>query len=864
MMRLRVRRLWTGILLAAIAGGAVVWFVMRRPPAPPPAPGIAETLAADRARRISALEYDLQLTVPADRAQPIDGRIVVSFRLTDADSPVVLDFTPPRDRVRDVKVNGQPAEFQVENGHIVIPAAVLAEHANAVEIAFVAGDESLNRQEEFLYSLFVPARASLALPVFDQPDLKGRWRLSLTLPDGWTAVANGRQTGRTESADQASFIFDQTEPIPTYLVAFAAGKFTVETAERQGRTYRMFHRETDARKVARNRDAIFDLHAAALSWLEEYTAIPYAFGKFDFVLIPSFQFGGMEHPGAVFYNANGLLLEETATENQLLGRASLIAHETAHMWFGDLVTMRWFNDVWMKEVFANFMAAKIVNPSFPRVNHELRFLYQHYPSAYEVDRTEGANPIRQELANLNEAGSLYGAIIYQKAPIVMRQLELMTGAEPFRDGLRQYLAAHKFGNATWADLVEVLDDRTPVDLAAWSRAWVEEPGRPRVVVNVSHDATATQVALTTEDPHGRGLSWPQSVAVAVGFADRVDHVAVDLQGSKTIEIGSGAKPSWVLPAGRGLAYGDFVLDAETLSRLATALPAIADPLTRGAALVTLWESMLEGRVATALMMEVLTTALPRETVELTVSQMLEYLRSAYWRFTAADDRPALSARLEGLLRAGLDRAQTTSTKAAWFGALRNVATTAPALEWLERVWRRDVKIPGLPLAEDDETSLACDLAVRAIPNAERVLDAQLARIANPDRRARFTFIRPALSADAAVRDRFFESLRDVNNRRREAWVLDAVRYLHHPLRAASSRKHVRPALELVREIQRTGDIFFPKRWADATLSGYQSVQTAADVRAFINGLPGDYPPRLRWVLLSSADPLFRAAKLLTQ
>src|SRR5437762_13069358 len=172
----------------------------------------------------------------------------------------------------------------------------------------------------------------------------------------------------------------------------------------------MFHRETDAAKIARNRDAIFDLHAAALRWLEAYTAIPYPFGKFDFLLVPAFQFGGMEHPGAIFYNASGLLLDESATQDQMLGRASVIAHETAHMWFGDLVTMRWFDDVWMKEVFANVMAAKIVNPSFPGVNHDLRFFFQHYPGAYDVDRTEGSNPIRQPLANLNDAASLYGAI----------------------------------------------------------------------------------------------------------------------------------------------------------------------------------------------------------------------------------------------------------------------------------------------------------------------------------------------------------------------------------------------------------------------------------------------------------------------
>ena len=160
-------------------------------------------------------------------------------------------------------------------------------------------------------------------------------------------------------------MFAETQPLPTYLFAFAAGKFSIETAERNGRTFRMFHRETDAAKVARNRDAIFDLHARALAWLEDYTAFPTRSASSTSSLIPSFQFGGMEHPGAIFYNACGLMLDESATQNQLLGRASVIAHETAHMWFGDLVTMSWFNDVWMKEVFANFMAAKIVNPSFP-------------------------------------------------------------------------------------------------------------------------------------------------------------------------------------------------------------------------------------------------------------------------------------------------------------------------------------------------------------------------------------------------------------------------------------------------------------------------------------------------------------------
>ncbi|HUF46396.1 MAG TPA: M1 family aminopeptidase [Vicinamibacterales bacterium] len=849
---------------ALLAAAGIAFTLMRREP-PPPDAGVPLGLADERAGRLSDVRYDVSFRIPAERTAPIEGHVTVTFTLADRSGPVALDFTQPADRVSSVGVNSEPVDALVANGHIVIPRRALVAGTNAVEIAFTAGDEALNRHDDFLYTLFVPARASLAMPVFDQPDIKARWRLTLTLPPGWTAVANGRESGRMTAADRVSVIFDETEKIPTYLAAFAAGRFTVEAAERDGRLLRMFHRETDADKVAQNRDAIFDLHARALAWLEDYTGIPYPFGKFEFVLIPSFQFGGMEHPGAIFYNATSLLLDETATQSQMLGRASLIAHETAHMWFGDLVTMRWFNDVWMKEVFANFMAAKIVNPSFPAVNHDLRFLLQHYPAAYEVDRTEGANPIRQDLANLNEAGSLYGAIIYQKAPIVMRQLELLIGEGAFRDGLREYLNAHRFGNATWPDLIAVLDARTPEDLSAWSHAWVESRGRPAVDTVLETDrGRIRRLALRQVDPLGRGLTWPQRLLVILGSRAGVREFAVTLaQAEAEVAEAVGLPvPDWVLPVGGGLGYGDFVLDDQTLSSLPAATAAIRDPVTRGAAWVALWETMLEGRVAPDRLLASLMTALPRETDELLVDRLLGYTRTAFWRFTEPDERARLAPRLESTLRSGLSRAGSTSARAAWFNTLRSVATTGTTLFWLERVWRGDERIGGLPLSENDLSELALDLAVRDIEGAAAILETQLDRITNPDRRQRFAFVMPAASSDPAVRRTFFDSLADVTNRRREAWVLDATRLLHHPLRASASRPLVVPALQLVREIQQTGDIFFPKRWADATLGGYQSVQTAAEVRAFIDALPPDYPERLRWVLLSSADPLFRAARLL--
>src|SRR6202034_163582 len=164
----------------------------------------------------------------------------------------------------------------------------------------------------------------------------------------------------------------------------------------------------------------------------------------------------------------------------------------------------------MKEVMANFLAAKIVNPSFPEINHDLRFLLSHYPSAYGVDRTEGANPIRQNLSNLDEAGTLYGAIIYDKAPVVVRQLEMILGEQKFRDGMRNYLKRYSFANATWPDLVRLLGAGTPENLAAWSHAWVDLRGRPELTthLHLTPEGNIASLTLTQRDPLGRGVLWP--------------------------------------------------------------------------------------------------------------------------------------------------------------------------------------------------------------------------------------------------------------------------------------------------------------------------------------------------------------------
>lgn len=828
---------------------------------PLPGPGVSEALARERTAAIRDLRYDLTLVIPEAVDARVQGRVIVRF-LLETPQRVVLDFAGPSASVKGVTVGGVAVPGSLVNGHLVIPSRVTRAGENEVVVEFVAGDEPLNRNAEFLYSLFVPARAQRAFPCFDQPDLKARYTLSLDVPAGWIAVSNGAVSGTDVADERTRLRFSETQPLPTYLFSFVAGKFSVEVATRNGRELRLFHRETDAAKVTRNREAVFDLHAAALSWLEEYTTIPYPFGKFDVVAIPSFQFGGMEHPGAILYNASSLLLDETATQNQILDRANVIAHETSHMWFGDLVTMRWFNDVWMKEVFANFMAGKIVNPSFPDVNHDLRFLLANYPGAYQVDRTAGTNAIRQPLANLDDAGQLYGAIIYQKAPIVMRQLEMMIGAGPFRDGVREYLKAYAFGNASWLDLVRTLDAHTTEDLAAWSRAWVEERGRPEFTTQVRvEDGRVTNLTLRMADPFERGIVWPQRLRIALGYPSGVREVTATASGEavRVRDAEGFPPPHFVLPNAGGLGYGLFLLDDTSRDYLLASLPGIGDPLTRGSAWVTVWDNLVERRVDPRAFMELAARALPEERDEQNIQRMLGYVTRAFWRHLGPEDRARLAPGLEAVLRTGISRATTSSVKSAWFTAFRDIALTPGGVAWLEMVWRRAERIEGLTFAETDEIAMALELAVREVPSWSEILQVQLDRTQNPDRKSRFAFVMPALSADPAVREQAFARLRQVENRRREPWVIESLTYLNHPLREAHARRFVAPSLDLLREIQRTGDIFFPTRWTEAVLGGHRAPDVAATVRDFL-GRELQYPERLRWTVLTAADDLFRNAQ----
>ena len=802
--------------------------------------GISLELAQLRKQEIKELKYGLSFSIPKQKQEAMEGEARISF-LLQRPQEIILDFRESADKIKEVSVNGQPSEYTFLNEHLVLPEASTIEGKNEVHICFTAGDQSLNRNEEYLYTLLVPDRARTVFPCFEQPNLKAEFTLQLEVPAEWEAVSNSSIASEENIDGRKHIAFLPTEPLSTYLFSFVAGKLKkVEYADGE-RILTAYHRETDAKKVAQL-DIIFQQVAASLHWLEEYTDIPYPFAKYSFIILPGFQYGGMEHTGATLYNDTRMFLSEHPTLDEELARAKLIAHETAHMWFGDYVTMDWFNDVWTKEVFANYFAACITEPLFPNVNHSLNWMKTYTSASLAEDRTPGSNSIRQPLDNLRNAGLIYGNIIYNKAPVMMQKLVEIMGEEAYQEGIREYLKTYAYGNATWDDLIAILDARSEEDLASFSDVWVNQKGMP----HISFTNRCGQLEIRQRDPLNRGLLWPQSFQITFQGAEESTSVEVNLTNETyaiTVPLGTQA----ILPNTDGRGYGLFIPDEESREWMLTHWQETSDDTARQSLLMSLYENYQHRLISDREWMEALINGLKSEKNVLIASTLCGYLGTplsqlgqASWEeeiWEWSEKHPLASCRLQ-LIRCLISNARAPKS-----------------IDKLYQLWKEQ---SHPMLNERDYMTLAYELALHCPERYENLRDTQRERIMNPDRRRQFDFIVQAVTPDTLQMDAFFQSLMKAENRRIEPWVASALAYLNHPLRQSYAVKYIRPGLEVLEEVQRTGDIFFPKNWASALLRNHKSKEAYQEVQAFFEAHPG-YSPLLKNKILQAAWPLYREA-----
>lgn len=781
--------------------------------------GVSHALAEYRSLNLRNIEYSLTFTVPESKDKPVSFFETLCFWWT-GDEDLQIDFQGDESQLDGViMVNSKAVDAVVRDEHIIIPQHSLRLGNNKVMIGGYSSDKALNRHDDFMYTLFVPDQARSAFPCFDQPDLKANFELELELPEGWVSVSN-----------------ETHHLIPTYLFSFTAGRFQVETATRYGRELTAFYRESDPDKVAQL-PIVFDQVALSLSWMEHYTGLVYPFEKYAFVVLPGYQFGGMEHPGCIQFNDKRIFLGPNPSPDEQMSRLNLIAHETAHMWFGDLVTMRWFDDVWTKEVFANFLADKISREQFPSVNHDLAFIKTHYPAAIGTDRTLGSHPIRQPLDNLNQAGLLYGNIIYHKAPIMMQKLEQEIGYDALRKGLRAYLRKYSYGNASWNDLVAELDRHCIGNSASeFSKVWVEQSGLPTISLESVSD---TRVAIVQQDPYDRGLVWRQPILV--GYSDGRNGTVIHTD-SVRIELDVPASTRLILNSD-GAGYGRFSMDEATLSTLARGWQGIPDDLTRYGAVINLYENYHLGNISASSLLNTLMAYLEHENNELIGSTLTSYIATLCDR---VDNRQRQLAE-ENLWNLAMNHG-LQSVRQALLRELSVTATAPDVVTHLRDVWAGQTS----PLLNNrDYTLMAYHLAIMLPDQWQQILDSQRSRLATDDERSEFDFVSRACNPDEQVQQLLFDELLKVENRRVEPWVRTMLALLNDPIREPLNNRYLEPGLDALEEIQRTGDIFFPGYWLSSLLGGHRSPQAREIVQSWIDN-HHSLAPALKNKLLENA------------
>ncbi|MDV3568689.1 aminopeptidase [Elizabethkingia anophelis] len=830
-------------------------------PSPKVESGVSYELAQFRKSTLSNIKYELDLDIPESKTDRISGTENLTFNYKkQSEVPLQIDFKENAASLLSVSVNGQAIKPVLENEHILIDQKYLKSEHNQITFKFLAGNSALNRRDGYLYTLFVPDRARTMFPCFDQPNLKANYSLTLTIPEKWNAMGNGVLKETTVKQGRKKMIFAQSDLLPTYLFSFAAGDFKYFKEKIGLEDAGMLYRETDTIKIKNSMDSIYNLYRNSLAYYEKWTGIPHPFQKHGLVVVPDFQFGGMEHPGAILFQNSTLFLDKNATQSQLNNRSNLLAHEVAHLWFGDMVTMDWFNDVWTKEVFANFMADKSTGASSDKSVYDLKFLTTHFPAAYSVDRTIGANPIRQVLDNLQNAGMMYGPIIYNKAPIMMRQLELLIGEENFRKGISEYLRKYAYSNATWPDLITILDNQTPEDLQSWNKVWVNEPGRPIIDYTIKYKGNKIENFKISQHPeHGDTQKlWPQEFQISLFYPDKIEKVDVKFSEKQQDipELKGMLKPLFVLQNSSGIGYGVFNVDNDLISGFSL----IKDPVSRASAYISLYENMLGGSGITPQeLLHFFAGQLQKESTELNLRLITGYISGIYWGFLTESIRNKESESLENIVWNALQKQAAVNNKKNLFDCYQGIFRSRKAYDNLYTIWKSQTAPQGITLNDEDFTNLALALSLRNNNNND-LLQEQLTRIKNPDRINRFKIIMKAASSDKKIRDEFFNSLAERQNRSNESAVGSALGYLHHPLRQHTSINYLPQTLELLKEIQKTGDIFFPDNWLRSTFSSYQNPKALTVVNRFIQQNP-DYNSILKNKILQATENLRRVQKL---
>jgi aminopeptidase N len=827
--------------------------------------GIPRQLARERAANISDVHYKLSLSLNP-HATDVPGSVEITFALKQP-SETLLDY---RDGLlKSMAINGQAGEATAQNGHIILSAALLHAGKNTVDVNFTshagpAGKPIIQYEDkddgsEYVYTLFVPMDASMAFPCFDQPDIKGKFELTIDTPSDWIVISN--TTGQTST--QNVWKFPETLPLPTYLVAFAAGPFQKITQTGEPTVY---FRKSQLARARQEVPELQEITAKGIRFLTDYFAQPFPFPKYDMVLIPGMAYGGMEHAGATFLREESVLFRTATTHSDILGRDILTLHELTHQWFGDLVTMRWFDDLWLKEGFAQFMAYRALSSLRPEDVVWKRFYQTIKPGAYGIDQTLGTTPIYQDIGNLNVAKSAYGAIVYSKAPGVLKQLWYVLGDEHFRHGLQAYLREHAYANAEWGDLVHAFEQASGRSLGKWADTWIRKRAMPEVDVAWSCSGNKMQsLTVTQHDVLDEGVVWPMAMEVGLHYPD----------GSKwamPLEIHMAATkidrpfadshqpcPAWIFANENDYAYGRFLLDNKSQEYVMAHLGDMSDSFRRALLWGSLWQSVQVADLDPRRYIELATALLQNEKDEMILAQTVGHSASALHRYVSDADRHRLTPPLDQIAATHMQQDSDRNLRIVWFRGFRALAASMESRARLKELLEETGSelIPGIVLRPLDRWNMVTTLIALNDPDADKILAREKERDHSTDGQ-KYAYMAEAARPDAATKKRYFEDYTQ-NSERPEDWVQTSLGAFNYWNQSMLTQPYIEPALQALPQIKRERKIFFLVAWLDSFIDGQQSAKSDEIVHHYLD--TAQIEPDTRLKILQAVDELDRTVKI---
>jgi aminopeptidase N len=701
---------------------------------------LTETFAEARKAQVKSVAYDLWFTLNKG-AEGFSGKAILDVELTRTDRPLSIDLLWKE--ISAIRVNRKEVKnYVTRKGSFDIPAKMLAKNSK-IEVEYTADynkegkgfQRSIDPEDnaEYVFSDFEPFFAHDLFPCFDQPDLKATFRVTVDAPADWKVISNTLPEETNTTSDRIHTRFKPTKPISTYLFFLGAGPFT-EWSDKQGDTpMYIWARRTLAKYM--DADKIFDTSRKGLRFYNDYFGYAYPFDKFGLIFIPEFAWGGMENPGAIAMNEHNIF-RGPVPKAKIEGRDNLILHEMAHMWFGDLVTMKWWNDLWLNESFATYMASLAQDRALDQEVAWIDFAGGK-TWGYWQDQLVTTHPIETAVPDVRTGKGNFDGITYAKGAASLKQLNFFAGEDGFKNGVRSYFKKFAFKNTKRTDFTNEIGTAAKRDLKDWTKAWLQTAGPNRVQTQwTCADGKVKTFKIEqkpsvskTLSPHRTRIGLFRSGENGALEMAKAHDVTYAKNSTDVKELVGADCPDFVFPNVDDQDYALFALDPVSLKLAKPALTgAIQQPLLRLMIWNTLQQMVRDTQLSIMDYFNHVVAGLEKESDDSIIGLLLgrhSTIRDYYFHYLGKGEREVIAPGLEKTLWTRVAQEPAgSSLQMNFFDFYVSTAQTTDALARLRNFLAGTAVPSGIQIDQDRRWEIVSTLARNGVEGVNALIDAE--------------------------------------------------------------------------------------------------------------------------------------------